>query len=283
MLLQEIKDFTGKLRAQGLGNDYIINCLKEFLQVRVLEFLYNNKKYNQKLIFTGGTCLRLCFNLPRLSEDLDFDYEGILDVEELKLDLFRYFSNSLKIENFGSVIKGKNKKIYLKFPILKESSLAYKESDILYLKIETELIKDVSYKTEISTINRDGLYFYLKRYSLPDLMSGKINAFLTRTFNTGKKNKIDFKGRDVFDLIWFIGQNINPNKDRLKMMPKGTKYEKYSWLELLEEIKTRIINIRKEHLILDLKNFIENQNVFNGFIENYLLIFEQYYKLAVSN
>ena len=51
---------------------YLRNLLKEHLQYYLLNFVYNSP-YAEKFLFKGGTCLRFCFDLPRLSEDLDFD------------------------------------------------------------------------------------------------------------------------------------------------------------------------------------------------------------------
>ncbi|MEW6408487.1 MAG: nucleotidyl transferase AbiEii/AbiGii toxin family protein, partial [Patescibacteria group bacterium] len=48
------------------------NILREFLQVLILKTLYGSK-YNTALIFMGGTCLRICYDIPRFSEDLDFN------------------------------------------------------------------------------------------------------------------------------------------------------------------------------------------------------------------
>jgi len=61
-LLDEHKDTTAFFRR---------NVVKEYLQILVLSFLYSEAQY-QQLIFYGGSCLRHCFGLPRLSEDLDF-------------------------------------------------------------------------------------------------------------------------------------------------------------------------------------------------------------------
>ncbi|MBU0579152.1 nucleotidyl transferase AbiEii/AbiGii toxin family protein [Patescibacteria group bacterium] len=54
---------------------YVRNLLKESLQYYVLNYVYNSA-YAEQLLFKGGTCLRFCFDLPRLSEDLDFDIVG---------------------------------------------------------------------------------------------------------------------------------------------------------------------------------------------------------------
>jgi predicted nucleotidyltransferase component of viral defense system len=276
MLFDQIISLVNSLQEKGCRNDFIINSIKEFLQIRVLDYVYNNKKYNKKLIFTGGTCLRLCFGLPRLSEDLDFDYEGTFDPEKLMHDIKDYFSGTLKMDEITGVIKGKGQKIYLKFNILKKLSLAYGDSQILYLKIEPTPVPNAPKTVEITQVNKDGLYFFVKRYSLVDLMSGKIHAFLMRSFYQGKENEIDFKGRDVFDLIWYMGQEIMPNLKRLEVLLKGTKYQEYSWLDILNNISKRLKGIKKQHLVSDLLQFIEDRKVLEQFLSNYLQVFEQY-------
>jgi hypothetical protein len=45
------------------------NLLKEYLQVLALSFIYSQRAY-QSLIFYGGSCLRHCFEIERLSEEL---------------------------------------------------------------------------------------------------------------------------------------------------------------------------------------------------------------------
>ena len=50
--------------------------LREFLQVKILNIIYQQKA-SSLLSFTGGTSLRLLKNLDRFSEDLDFDNLGL--------------------------------------------------------------------------------------------------------------------------------------------------------------------------------------------------------------
>jgi len=276
-LLEQLKIFVNVLRAKKMHNDYIINALKEYLQIRLLDFIYNNKKYNEKLIFTGGTCLRFCFNLPRLSEDLDFDFEDSLNIINLKDEIVDYFKKSLKMPQVSASIKGKNKKIYLKFQILKGLDLSFGGSKILFLKVETSKTPHATKKIELSLINKDGLYFYIRRYSLPDLMSGKISAFLNRSFFKGKDNEIDFKGRDAFDLIWYMGQNIIPNYEKLGILLKASKYKNLNPQELLIEIGKKLKSLKIQHLKSDLFQFIENPKLLDQFLTNYLIIFDQYY------
>ena len=70
---QEILSQAEKLR---IPVDKKRNILREYLQCRFLEIFYSLKS-SHKLIFIGGTSLRLLYNLDRFSEDLDFDNAGL--------------------------------------------------------------------------------------------------------------------------------------------------------------------------------------------------------------
>ena len=74
MLLEELlKPIVEEKKHLGVPNMVILNYLKEYIQYLVLYLIYNHSKF-KKLVFKGGSCLSICYNLPRLSEDLDFDY-----------------------------------------------------------------------------------------------------------------------------------------------------------------------------------------------------------------
>ena len=47
------------------------SIFREYLQLVFLSYLYQEKEAS-KIIFKGGTALRLLFGSPRFSEDLDF-------------------------------------------------------------------------------------------------------------------------------------------------------------------------------------------------------------------
>lgn len=60
------------------------NVVREYLQHLFLSFLYQQKK-TESLLFKGGTALRLIWQSPRFSEDLDFTGSNIsvLQIESL--------------------------------------------------------------------------------------------------------------------------------------------------------------------------------------------------------
>ena len=50
--------------------------LREYLQYRMLQLIFRSV-HGPKLVFLGGTCLRLLHGNQRFSEDLDFDNKGL--------------------------------------------------------------------------------------------------------------------------------------------------------------------------------------------------------------
>jgi len=77
------------------------NLVKEYLQVLILSFLYTHREY-RNLVFYGGSSLRHCYNLPRLSEDLDFvDIKKKIDLHGLAEDLANFFK-----KKYGLMEKG---------------------------------------------------------------------------------------------------------------------------------------------------------------------------------
>jgi predicted nucleotidyltransferase component of viral defense system len=48
------------------------NVFEEILQLNILDVLSNYSELYKNIVFQGGTALKLCYNLNRYSEDLDF-------------------------------------------------------------------------------------------------------------------------------------------------------------------------------------------------------------------
>lgn len=282
MLAEDFQQIVKKGEQGRLREGYVVNQIKEYLQNIILEYIYNSKPYNETLVFMGGTCLRFCFALPRLSEDLDFDTGENFDPLPLAKDLKNYFKTKL-LTDVDFSIKGKEKKLYLKFPILQNLGLTFYKSNLLFLKIEVTQNDIRLCKVEPSMIEKNGKTYFLRRYSLPDLMAGKIHAFLTRVFYKGKKNEIDFKGRDIFDLAWYMGKNIVPGEKKLGQGFKETKYAGLKLEELLNIVLSKAKTLKKEYIERDLINFIEDPSALENFFNNYIEIIELYCKKNCKN
>ncbi len=151
MLEQMLQNLVAEKKRLGLANDVIRNLLKEALQFYVLDFIYNSP-YGRNVIFTGGSTLRICFELNRLSEDIDLDLEwdAKIDTSKLAKDILLYFNQKLDFPKIKFAIKGKTKKIYLKFPILYDLGIANKsESENLFVKVEIAENISKYYKKDI--------------------------------------------------------------------------------------------------------------------------------------
>lgn len=274
MIKKILKEIVGNKKKEGIPNFVIKNYLKEYLQYPALDFIYNSKDY-KNFIFTGGSCLRICFNAPRLSEDLDFDlcakdYKK-LNLLKLAEHLKKYFQKKYLIN-----IKTKcqtNKRLYLKFPILQELGLSNaSESDFLYVKIEpskTDFKKPV---VELSPISYYGFNFIARNYTLPFLMAGKLGAIFNRKWFKGKKNEINIKGRDFYDLFWYLQKGVSPNWKSLKNLADipTEKQLKKELLKIIDEYVT------SQKLSYDLKNFFPDQNFVSDFCKNYKKIMKKY-------
>jgi len=275
MLISILKEIVNEKQKANVPNFVIVNYLKEYLQYPVLQFIYGNKKY-KNYIFTGGSCLRICYDLPRLSEDLDFD----LFPKDFKDSDLAAMSSALTIffkANYLIDVKAKiqsDKRLYLKFPVLRELGLAknVSESDFLYVKIELSKTDYSKPEVEINPISKFGFNFIVKNYSLSYLMTGKIRALLNRTWFKGAENEINIKGRDFYDLFWYLQKGITPAWKEL------AKFENIkNMAELKKKLDLKIKkNITSQKLSYDLKNFFIDQNFIDDFCNNYQEIIKKY-------
>lgn len=176
-----------------------INALKEVIQEIVLSGLSRGGFFDVAA-FSGGTALRIFYNLDRFSEDLDF----ALLVSNENFDLSNYFSyitNELGAYGFkATLIKGDTLKF---FP--NEANSKY-----------NGILKDIKIKFEVDINPPSGAVTELKYKLLPSpheirlynkesLFAGKIHAILCRNWKTRTK------GRDLYDYVFFIANNIGVN------------------------------------------------------------------------
>ena len=185
---------------------YLRNLLKEQLQLYILNYIYNSS-YGERFLFKGGTCLRYCFDLPRLSEDLDFDIKNYsqFDHNQFAYDIQNYFRTKLKYQDIGLRISGKNKILYVIFPILNKVNFPVRidkpSENNLFVRIDTSNIRGKHYSEEVSLKSTYDFSFVIKRYSLPDMYAGKLAAIISREKWEGNEKQARFKGRDYFDIF----------------------------------------------------------------------------------
>lgn len=274
MLEQELNELVETKQREGVPDFVIKNFVKEYLQYPVLECVYTTPDY-QPWVFYGGSCLRVCFQAPRLSEDLDFELTqkdfGALDLPRIaaaikeRLTRDRGLSLETKIQS--------RSRIYLKFPMLHRLRLATREeSDFLFVKLEFSVSPSSTASTELTPVSQFGYNFIVRHYPLPRLFAGKIAALLTRVWFKGKGDEVDIKGRDFYDLYWYLERGVEPDWDFLAKHVKISNRR-----ELNRVLRERIWRaVTHQKLSYDLKNFFPDQRFVEDFCLNYKEIMKKY-------
>lgn len=239
--------------------------LKEVLQSLVLDYIYNHPNY-RRLNFYGGTCLHMIFSLNRLSEDIDLDNSKQVALEKFGDDLLDHFQKVL--EQRDVYIKQQESqqgviRTTLRFPILHALGLSLHKDEMLHLKVEISQHHQVSVIEQTPVIFM-GRSFVPSHFSLDTMMAGKMLACLERSFQVGETG-IAIKGRDFYDLLWFMQQRVQPLDQKLRT----DGVESYSARSAMLALQERVSNIKQSDLENDLLPLFEQR----AFIETWISSF----------
>jgi predicted nucleotidyltransferase component of viral defense system len=189
-LLSEIDD-----RATGIA------IMREYLQARILEGLQREGAF-QCIVFHGGTSLRFLYNIPRYSEHLDF----ALDFHPERYDFSRYIEGILKrfrAENYAVDKRMKENqtvvnKAMIRFRgLLYEMGLSPHDNHVFMIKVEVDTNPPPNAGCESTIIQRYVTDLHLLHHDRASLLAGKLQAVLNRMY---------IKGRDWYDLWWYLSQ-----------------------------------------------------------------------------
>lgn len=191
----------------------IQNVVREYCQHLFLSYLYQQAG-SERLLFKGGTALKVVFHSPRYSEDLDFTGINITqrEVEEV-------FTNTLAdIENTGIHIELEEGKSttggYLGIAIFQ----AYDRS--VKVKIEVSLRKGKGINGRSSLIENDYIPVYtLVHLPKEEIIKGKMQALLNR-----------HKPRDFYDYFFLLHGNYpmvkeKENLTKVLTLLRGSKFD----------------------------------------------------------
>lgn len=216
-----------------------IQALREILQEITLLGLWRSKFF-EHAAFYGGTALRILYGLDRYSEDLDFS----LIVPDKNFDLNRYMPAIEKeLTGFGFAVRVEVQQKRVVTPIQSafvktgtiQSLLTISTDETITRTIPTGRLLKI--KLEIDTDPPSGfdveakyllkpIPFAVRTYVLPDLFAGKIHALLCR------KWKSRVKGRDWYDLIWYLANYPELHLAHLeKRMRQSGHWQKESSLD----------------------------------------------------
>jgi predicted nucleotidyltransferase component of viral defense system len=262
-------------KVPSLTNETKRIILKEYLQALTLDYLYNHSNY-RKLNFYGGTCLRIIYGLNRLSEDIDLDNSNEIDISSLEKDLKTYYQSKIGVPEVTVKTQIGEWGIHrttLKFPILAELGLSTNAAESLHLKVEVSQHKQISIirKTPVLVYGRS---YVASHFSLETMMAGKMLACLERNFIKGSTGA-GIKGRDFYDLLWFMQQRIHPLEEKLSK--EGTKT--YTIRSAFIELSEKINDIKIAHLAEDLLPLFEQRSFIEAWLEAFKENFGEYVKI----
>ncbi|MBU0672427.1 MAG: nucleotidyl transferase AbiEii/AbiGii toxin family protein, partial [Candidatus Margulisbacteria bacterium] len=186
-------------------NEEKYNVTREFLQELVLQII-DRQGYFTHLAFIGGTALRIIYDLPRFSEDLDFclikkngfRFDSLLKTLKRELALNGFEVEETAADKKERAVLGE----FIRFKgLLFELGLTSHKSEKLFIKLEIDSKPPAGYRTEVVMVNKNFL-FKVQSYDLPSLFAAKLHAFLFRKYA---------KGRDYYDLLWFLARKTPVN------------------------------------------------------------------------
>ena len=187
----------------GMTREEKIHLLREDLQILILKILFDLGMF-KNLAFVGGTALRIIFGLRRFSEDIDFSliqgkgYSFNRFSEAVQYQLRKYGFNIDVKENDRKTVQT----IMFKFKdILANLDLSNISSQKLSISVEIDARPPEGWKTDISLISKT-FVFTVTHYDIPSLYATKLHACFFRKYT---------KGRDFYDLLWYLGKKILPS------------------------------------------------------------------------
>lgn len=241
-------------------------ALREILQEIALVGLWRGKFF-EHAAFYGGTALRIFYGLDRFSEDLDFTL-----LTPNPHWSWQPYGNAIKNElsSFGFdvvfVEKEKKSQTAVKSAFLKTTTV----QELLKIGVHSNLLKGVHLdttirvKVEIDTDPPMEFAHEQKFLSQPipvsikcvneeTLFAAKMNAALFRAW----KGRV--KGRDWYDMVWFIRRKIRLNLSLFsKLSGQKEILNRASFLNMATE---RVDRLDVPSAIEDIIHFVRDQEV----------------------
>jgi len=219
------------------------NMLREYLQYKILEIIFNSKVAN-KLSFLGGTALRIVYNNTRFSEDLDFDNFGLTKkdfiylVDEIKNQLMEL---GYQVET-RNVFKGAYR-CYIKISkILFDNHISALKGEKMMIQVDTAP-HDFVYNSDKKILNKFDVFTQIFVSPVDILLSQKIYAVF---------NRKRAKGRDFFDVV-FLLKKTKPNYKYLEKKI-GVKNNR----ELKQKLLKHLDSLDLKELAKDVQSFLFN-------------------------
>lgn len=257
-----MKEILRKRVRAASGTVAQYNALREALQHLILKILDDRGLFRQ-MAFVGGTALRVLFDLQRFSEDLDFSLLKPLDVRFDFSALVRDLQRQLAIYELPVDTKVKTagtvRNVFLRFrDVLQEFGIVQRRGQKLTIKLEVDTNPPLHARIASTLVQKEFL-FHVVHHDLPTLFAGKLLAFLYRNY---------VKGRDVYDLIWFLTNKTAVNQSCFHSgLAQATGHEiRWSRNELVANLLAKIDATNMATVANDVRPFLDDSTEVRFFV-----------------
>lgn len=275
ILKRKLEDLT---TFGGLDAETRRNALKEELQYYVLNFICHHTEYKSWIMY-GGSALRIIHGLDRMSVDLDFEISHAVTeefLEELKKEIEKHFLNTYGAgTDFMTAKITTGRGLLLKFHVGEELSFGHSSKQV-HVKIDLNHFVASETVTERRPINRDQLSFVIITYNMSALMASKLAAIFLRGTREVGEDVYQEKGRDIYDLLWYMGKKVVPDFDYLTAKGIDAKDPR----ALFDKLTLQMNKVSDKNLEQDLEPLFVNKTFIKNWLKNwresYLRLLDEY-------
>jgi len=249
-----MKDYLAQLVRAAPTPAQGLNIAREYLQARVLG-AFQRAGAMVPLAFHGGTALRFLYASARYSEDLDF----ALERPDAGYDLRAYLHASrqeLEVEGYAVELRVNEQRnvhsAWVRFRGLPyELDLSPHRDQVLAVKIEVDS-RPPAGAGLATTVIRRYVTLQLQHHDRASLLAGKLHALLNRPY---------FKGRDVYDLLWYLS---DPGWPEPNLVLLNNALEQTGWEDgpltgntWREAVRTRLQRVSWDAISSDVRPFLD--------------------------
>lgn len=275
ILKRKLEDLT---TYGGLDAETRRNALKGELQYYVLNFICHHTEYKSWIMY-GGSALRIIHGLDRMLVDLDFEISHAVTeefLEELKKEIEKHFLNTYGAgTDFMTAKITTGRGLLLKFHVGEELSFGHSSKQV-HVKIDLNHFVASETVTECRPINRDQLSFVIVTYNMSALMASKLAAIFLRGTRGVGDAVYQEKGRDIYDLLWYMGKKVVPDFDYLTAKGIDAKDPR----ALFDKLTLQMNKVSDKNLEQDLEPLFVNKTFIKNWLKNwresYLRLLDEY-------
>jgi hypothetical protein len=209
------------------------------------------------LAFHGGTALRFLYGSPRYSEDLNFALERPQAGHDFRANL-RGLKSDLSAEGYALGLKVSDRKTvqsaFIRFPgLLHELRLSPHPDQVFSVKLEVDT-RPFAGAGLATTLVRRHVTLQLQHHDRPSLLAGKLHAILSRPY---------LKGRDLFDLLWFLSDPTWPPPN-LVLLNNALSQTHWQGKDLTADswrsaVRRRLLGAVWERVVADVRPFLPRE------------------------